>query len=246
MKAVYFALASLATAYSRSNTSGTVGTHDLVVFETVPNVHSSVWNQGLPASDDATLDLHILLNHARRAELDQLILDIATPSHPEFGNFLSREQLKEYHQPSESALGDTKAWLEGNNISSGAYQIVHFGDQISLKISVKEAEALLDTTFYEFTRDGQSHGIIRAKQYSLPKYLHKHISTIVPVVRLPELSAQASLIFDVVEAPQQPPSLAYDPIYCNVSMTPACIQGLYQMDNFTAPLNQGILLGISG
>ena len=214
----------------------------LTIFETAPLVKTSIWEQQQPAPLDAELNLHIRLREERVEELEQLVFNIATPDHSQYGKFLTRDELLQLRRPSQQAIDNIVSWLREHGIPS--HTNLPSG-QIDFKVSVQQACRLLNTKFHLYVSKEKNQTLIRAKEYSLPLHLHQYIKTILPIVRLPLIRAHASNVVKIVNSGQMSPSLAYDPNTCNETITPACLQGLYQLNNFTAPLHQGTSLGIS-
>lgn len=217
----------------------------MTVFESGSTIITP-WTQGSSASKSENISLHILLHQSRQLEFEQHAMNIATPGHPDYEQFLSKEDTKNYLRPPQCAIEEVKDWLHTNNLQiDNDFHFVNNEDIVALDTAVERAEAMFNTSFYYFT-DHKDNIIIRALEYSVPDHMHQYIKTVVPIVRFPDILAQLSTMQEEQGTPEVPPSFEYDPSYCNRTIVPSCIQGIYQLKNFTAPYNTGVALGISG
>jgi len=254
MGSLLMLLALVATIFSSTYAAG----HTSSIFEIAANV-TAPWYHAGNAVAAGVLELYIVLRQSSAHEFEKHVLDIATPGHTHYGRFMSREDIKEYLQPPKAALQTIEGWLQENGVlpnehyegiahnlrQNDRYHMLHNADVVNLRVNVSKAEELFDTEFYHFMNvEGQM--ITRALHYSLPGDLHQHVQTVMPIIRFPATVPQIKVIMEEDEVPDAPPDFGYDPEYCNRTIVPSCIQGLYQLNNFTAPFNTGTMIGISG
>ena len=140
---------------------------------------------------------------------------------------------------SEAILG----WLKAEQVSDSDVQ--DDGDWISFIVPVSQAETMLHTRFHYYHNAAADRTMIRTLQYSIPQSLHGYVQMIQPTTRFGQMRPERSSIFDVFDVEADTPPTGYDPTFCNTTITPGCLRGLYGLDNFTAPYS-GSKFGISG
>lgn len=208
-------------------------------------IHADLLQGNAPAPTEM-VKLRLAMDQPLLADFHQLVHNISTPDHPSYGNHLSKREVDDMLRPSSEASNAITAWLEGAGVESRNIKLS--GHWITFDTTVAIANALLDTKFYYY-HDG-SVSLIRTLQYSVPSSLRTMIETIQPTTRFGQPQAQANL---VIRASTDEPSTInpgfltrYDDEFCNTTITPACIQGLYQMSSFTASPKGATKLGVSG
>lgn len=188
------------------------------------------------------MNLRIAVRQQRAAEFEQRVLDLSTPGHALYGQHMDREQVKDYLKPTVGASQAIRQWLASENVAD----INDDGDWIRLRVTVAQAEALLNTTFSYYYNEAANVTAIRTLQYSVPVELHDYIQMVQPTTRFGSMQAQMSSLMGGKKVVNQVQPAAYDPVFCNSTITPDCLRGLYGMGNFTAKANAGTTLGISG
>ncbi|KAK4946024.1 Tripeptidyl-peptidase sed2 [Elasticomyces elasticus] len=200
------------------------------------------WTQiGEPAGDQG-LVLQVAMAQPLLAEFHQLIDKISTPGHPSYGNHLTKREVDVWTQPASEASDQIITWLKSEGVVEDNIKVS--GHWIKFNVTVSTANALLDTKFYYYRQKDTT--VIRTLQYSVPFNLRNMIETIQPTTRFGSPKLQIRLDSD--EQPLQISSstlTTYNETFCNTTVTPACIRGLYQMSEFTPSAND-TMLGISG
>ncbi|KAF8269178.1 subtilisin-like protein [Lactarius quietus] len=127
-----------------------------------------------------TIDLYIALKpHSENALID-VLYNVSTPGHPEYGEHLSKEQVAELVAPHPRTLELVNSWLKHNGIPSSSV-IRQGGNTLVLKeVPVSKANTLLDAV-YQVYRHVESHEtVVRTVGYGLPVALHEYVQTVVP------------------------------------------------------------------
>ncbi len=101
---------------------------------------------------------------------EQTLYAISNPSHSKYGQFLKRDELKAMLRPSSRATSAVMAWLLESGVSPEA--ITEDGEWITLAVSVRIANELLDTSF-ELYKNVRDQTRIRTLQYSVPDDIHE-------------------------------------------------------------------------
>ena len=97
---------------------------------------------------------------------------------------------------------------------------------------------------------------IRTLQYSVPESVKPYIQMIQPTTRFGQINPQRSTAFRIGEAKSvasmrgkglfgsAPPVNAFNATFCNTTITPDCLRGLYSIGNYTAKGNNRKLRSI--
>lgn len=215
----YAAAAPAATSYAQKEG-----------FESIPEG----WEQISAASPSQELNFRLAMAPADVNALEELILNIATPGHALYGQFLSPEKLKEHAAPSSAASAAVMSWLTEHSLASDAIQ--NDGSSLTFQLPVAQAEKMLQTQFhnYKSTATGEVRTLTLA--YSLPQSIVDFVETIQPTTDFTELpfgpkiqTMTADLNASAVE----------DVTGCGEYITPACLQSLYGLPTSNAKTPQG-------
>lgn len=139
------------------------------VLESLPDVPEGWQHVGSPGPQQ-TIVLRIAMVSPGEDEFERRLYQMSDPSHPEYGNHLSREELDAILQPDAKATAGVMAWLRQAGVPQDA--VTRDGDWINLVVPVQMAEKLLDTT-YNVYQNQQGRKVVRTLQYSVPAHLEK-------------------------------------------------------------------------
>lgn len=193
------------------------------------------WKEVAKALGDETVVLRVALKQRRAMELEQAVLEISTPGHPNYGRHMTRDELMSYTAPSDAATAVVTRWLREHGI-----QPVVDNDMVSFTTMVRTANDLLDARFawYQYLDGGGPR--LRTLSYSVPDHVAAHVDLVQPTTRFGRLGARKSGIFEtirlepVVAADAGPPSkanlaAAVGASACDSSVTPDCLKSLYNI-----------------
>ncbi|KAI8960417.1 subtilisin-like protein [Daldinia sp. FL1419] len=202
------------------------------------------WTEVRHASPDDSVTLRVGLKQQHAAALEQAVIEVSTPGHPNYGMHLSRDEVRAYTAPTESTVSSVSSWLAKNGVKPTVNN-----DWITFKTDVKTANDLLGANFawYQYEKGGGLK--LRTLSYSIPDELAGNIDLIQPTTRFGQLGAKRSTIFDI--QPLEPEEevamkaeMAAEAADCNPSrITPACLKSLYNI-KYTAP-TEGNLVAFS-
>ncbi|KAF8264375.1 subtilisin-like protein [Lactarius quietus] len=134
---------------------------------------------GLPPAE-TTIDLHIALKARRENALIDALYEVSDPSHPKYGEHLSKEQVAELVAPHPETLELVNAWLEHSGVSSST-SMTHGGGWLTVaRVPVSKADDLLGASYQIYQHKSTNETILRTVSYALPSELHSHVQTIVP------------------------------------------------------------------
>jgi tripeptidyl-peptidase-1 len=202
-------------------------------FESIP----AGWEQVSAASPSQVLNLHLSMAPADASALEELILNIATPDHLLYGQFLSPEKLKEHAAPSSAASDAVISWLTEHNLASDAIQ--NDGSSLTVQLPVAQAEKMLQTQFhnYKSTATGEVRTLTLA--YSLPQSIVDFVETIQPTTDFTELPVDTRIQTMTHELNASAVNSVGDASGCGEYITPACLQSLYGLPTANANTPQG-------
>ncbi|KAI0378654.1 tripeptidyl-peptidase [Hypomontagnella monticulosa] len=202
------------------------------------------WSEVRQASPDEPVTLRVGLQQQHAAALEQAVIEISTPGHPNYGMHMSRDQVKAYTAPTEKSVSSVVSWLAESGVKSSVNN-----DWITFTTSVKTANDLLDANFswYQYQEGGSPK--LRTLSYSVPDELSANIDLIQPTTRFGQLGAKRSTIFEMqVLEPEEEDTIkatmAVEAADCNPSrITPACLKSLYNIKYKASP--EGNLVAFS-
>ena len=77
----------------------------------------------------------------------ETLLRISDPTSPDYGKYLSTEDVARMFEPKPNAVSHVMEWLGESDIDQSHVNLSYGGDRLSLDLSVQEATLLLETTF---------------------------------------------------------------------------------------------------
>ncbi|KAI1393126.1 tripeptidyl-peptidase [Hypoxylon trugodes] len=213
------------------------------VMDSLPRVPKG-WTEVRQASPDDTVTLRAALPQQHAAALEQAVIEVSTPGHPNYGLHLSRDQVRAYTAPTEKSVSSVVDWLAKSGVKSSVNN-----DWITFTTNVETANDLLDADFawYQYEKGGSPK--LRTLSYSVPDELSTNIDLIQPTTRFGQLGAKRSTIFEMqVLEPEEEEALkinaATDAADCNPSrITPDCLKSLYNIKYTASP--EGNLVAFS-
>ncbi|KAF8265229.1 subtilisin-like protein [Lactarius quietus] len=147
------------------------------------------WKKSHRADQDDIIPLRIGMKQQNLHMLEDLLMDVAHPDSPAYGQYWTTEKVVDFFAPSESTVRSIQKWLSTSGIAED--KLRHFPNKgwIELNVTVATAEWFLDTEYHIYEH---SSGIkqIGCLSYSVPEYVSEHIEIIKPTMhfdrRVPE------------------------------------------------------------
>lgn len=189
-------------------------------------------------------------------------MELSDPSHPRYGQHLTRDETKKLLNPRAESSSAVMSWLKESGIP--AEDIENDGEWISFYTSVENAEKMMHTEFKTYQsverRDVKK---IRALGYSVPRGIHEHIDLISPTTYFGEMRAHTNHVHDmevirnavtakvVANTKLMMSTLASANIAavnttCNRAITPTCLAELYNFQGWQGNSNFSTTIGVSG
>ncbi|KAJ7869868.1 family S53 protease [Mycena olivaceomarginata] len=198
--------------------------------------------QSAAAPAEQELTLRIALKQNNIVGLQTELYKVSDPASEFYGKHLTLEEVVKFVKPTNDTLAAVSNWLSDNNID--AKRVTPAGDMLEIKIPVSQANDLLSAQFSVFTHSKTGRKIIRTLQYSLPAPLTQHVEFFHPTtIFAPPLNSRPKFVAG--HAKRATPGSNNLPDSCTSTMTPACLQLLYNIP--TTPATQkSNTLGVAG
>ncbi|KAF8142713.1 family S53 protease-like protein [Mycena galopus ATCC 62051] len=212
----------------------------MVVIESRQAAPNGFVSQGsAPASDVLTLRFALASNNL--AGLEAKLGPISTPGNSEFRQWLSKDEVKAFVQPSAETVSAFNAFASANGLTPTV--ISPNGDWVSLTLPVSQANNLFAANFELFAHPDMTGTITRTLSVALPSELVGHVEVVHPSTDFTGLNPRIGLT----------PSISFSldkrdtPASCNSSeasgvVTPSCLQDLYGIPTTPATQSSNTLL----
>ncbi|KAN0142014.1 family S53 protease [Lactarius tabidus] len=178
-----------------------------------------------PAPENAVLHLRVALVQNDIEGLQTKVMEVSTPSNPQYGQWLSKEEVGTFVTPKPETITAVNGWLSANGLN--ATVLSPFGDWIGFETTVSQAKELFDAEFSTFVQDGSGKSVVRTLAYSIPASLKDHLDVVHPTITFPSPIYVGAPIFSsptrIVPAGNIPSAVEL----CYEAMTPTCLQQLY-------------------
>ncbi|KAK3308540.1 peptidase S8/S53 domain-containing protein [Chaetomium strumarium] len=226
-----------------------VGQCASTVLESLP-AQPRGWTRLADASPDHTLKLRIALHQPDEALFERTLYEVSDPAHAKYGQHLSRDELSALLAPRAESTSAVLSWLRDAGIESS--KVEEDGEWINVRITVREASALLDADFAVWGHEGTKVKRVRALKYSVPEEVAGHIRMVAPIVRFGQVRPAKSQVFEVVDAKTPQLKAAAIPpqnlnvTACNATITPECLRALYKVGSYQAEPSKNSLFGVCG
>lgn len=198
------------------------------------------WTEiGVP-SPATPMKFHMAISNDRMAEFEQRAIDIATPSHQLYGQFMTRDEVGEFLRPSNDTVDRIVSWMESERVPSEA--IERHAYWITFTVPVSQAEDMLKTRFHNFRNDVSQETVIRTVQYSVPQDIRDSVQMIQPTIKFGQFSAQQN------QPDLEPVATRFDDlnVNCSTTVTTKCLRRLYGIYDTEAKPDPRNKLGVSG
>jgi len=208
------------------------------------------------APEGTTLDLHLKLKSDNPDALVKTLLEVSDPTHSRYGAHLSKEALSTLVAPHPDSHAVVAAWLAAHDVPEDAVRPAFAGDWLVLEaVPVSTANALLgaDYQIYSHTETGET--IVRTTSYSLPSLLHDHVSVVAPTTffggpRPFRATSRIQKAAPVIENDEEIRNAVLSPdavpSSCARTITPACLQALYNTTGFVPKATNKNILAVAG
>ncbi|GJJ10818.1 hypothetical protein Clacol_005046, partial [Clathrus columnatus] len=133
------------------------------------------------ADPKQTINLSVGLASNNNTGLTQRLYDVSMPDSPNYGQYLTKEEVDEYLRPNVNTTKAFNQWMSRHGIKPSPTS--SSGNHFAIELSVSKAEELLNTSFYYFNHTPSNQRLIRTKEYSVPSSLHEDILLLQPTTQ---------------------------------------------------------------
>ena len=146
------------------------------------------------AADETVINLRFAIASRDIPGLHHTLYDISTPGNTDYGNWLTQDQVltvllssiaietsqvNSYLAPEQKSIDLVNAWLAEHNLT--ATPTSPASDWLSLDLTVKQANILLNANLTHFVHTQSGATVIRSLSYSSPVELEGHLEFVHPV-----------------------------------------------------------------
>ncbi|KAF8273155.1 subtilisin-like protein [Lactarius quietus] len=199
------------------------------------------WVRSHRAHEADIIPLRIGMKQQNLHMLEDLLMDVAHPDSPTYGQHWSPEKVVDFFAPGESTVCSIRTWLNASGIAEDKIRLSPNKGWVELNVTVATAERLLDTEYhiYEHPSGAKQIGCL---SYSVPELISDHIEIIQPTVhlnhRVPEDAAPLRKRANHLRQPSSSPGphLKIDAVNidtnlslanCDRFIRPGCLRALY-------------------
>ncbi|ODM16991.1 Tripeptidyl-peptidase sed3 [Aspergillus cristatus] len=198
------------------------------------------WTEDGVPSPATPMKFHMAVSNDRMAEFEQRVINIATPGHQLYGQFMTRDEVGDFLRPSDDTVDRIVAWMKSERVPSES--IERHANWITFTVPVSQAEDMLKTRFHSFRNDVSQETAIRTLQYSVPQDIRDFIQMIQPTIKFGQFSAQEN------QPDLEPVATRFDDlnVNCSTTVTTKCLRRLYGIYDTEAKPDPRNKLGVSG
>ncbi|KAI9436186.1 subtilisin-like protein [Lactarius indigo] len=238
-------LAVLPSFFSLALASSHFNKRDMSLHERRDSVPEGFTSKG-PAPRDAALRFRLALVQNDTEGLQTKLMDVSTPSSPQYGQWLSKEEVGAFVTPKHETVTAVNEWLAANGLK--ATVLSPFGDWIGFETTVSHANLLFDADFSTFVHHESGKSAIRTLAYSIPASLRDHLQLVHPTISFPApnvVGGRPVVRSLAKNMPRRNITSATTPTLCDAVMTPECVQRLYNIPRTSASQSSN-KLAVSG
>jgi tripeptidyl-peptidase I len=121
-------------------------------------------------------------------ELTRILHDVSDPESASYGYHLSKDEVNELTSNPE-AHATVTSYLHASGVSVVSETLN--GEYITASAPISIWERFFNTVFYTFHQthlDGDTHTVVRAEEYSIPRELDVHVEGVMNTIEIPILS----------------------------------------------------------
>ncbi|KAJ7249982.1 subtilisin-like protein [Mycena rebaudengoi] len=199
----------------------------MVVHESRRAAPTGFFSQGVaPVTDVLTLRFGLTPNNL--SGLQEKLVSISTPGNMDFRQWLSKDEIKSFIQPSNETVLAFNSFAAVNGLKMPTV-ISPNGDWVSLTLTVSQANQLFGAQFEKFSHASLTEPITRTLTISLPSELIGHVDVVHPSTSFTGPNRRfAQIPFHLHSSEKRTEPVAS----CNSSrpdgiVTPTCLQKIY-------------------
>lgn len=143
------------------------------------------WKKISLASPHAQVTVGFVIHQNNLDIIDYIFESVSEPSSPEYGQYLTKDQVRELTFDLES-VSRTIEFLTAHGFSE--IEGTSDGDYVKAKVSVAKASELFGATFYEYGHSARNQTIFKTESFSTPEDLKDAVVHIAHLSHFPEIA----------------------------------------------------------
>ncbi|TGJ84415.1 hypothetical protein E0Z10_g4365 [Xylaria hypoxylon] len=202
------------------------------------SLSETVSRVSLPASSQIiTLQIDLALENT--SILEEKLKDLSTPGTPNYGKWLTKEEVDALFPPTDGALAAVTSWLR----SHGVEHIYEQGSNVKFAAPVRTLNHLLNTTFAYYDVAGSRK--LRTTEYSVPEHIAPFVQLIHPTTFFGQTKSHRMPIHDDVNAftNLKMSEMAAGKDECTQLITPPCLRSAYNIGDYVPSASSGSRIG---
>ncbi|KAI0878421.1 peptidase S8/S53 domain-containing protein [Hypoxylon argillaceum] len=204
------------------------------------SLSETVSRVALPATSQMmTLQIGLALDNTDI--LAEKLKDLATPTSPNYGKWLTKEEVDALFPATDGASAAVSSWLR----SHGVEHIHEQGANIKFAAPVKTMNRLLNTTFAYYNVAGSRK--LRTTEYSVPEHIAPFVQLIHPTTFFGQTKSHRMPVHDEgnaqtrLKVAEMAAAGAAD--NCTRLITPPCLRSAYNIGDYVPSASSGSRLG---
>jgi tripeptidyl-peptidase I len=180
--------------------------------------------------DDYIHEVMFAVQMKNMDELTRMLHDISDPDSRNYGQHLKREEMHDLISNPESCT-EVTSYLHASGATSVSESLGC--EYITAEAPIGVWEKMFNTNFFHFQQthlNGETHEVVRAEHYSVPKEIHHHIEAVMNTIEMPILTHKRPKTIQSNEISNQNRRLTGGVLKYNL-ITPARLRAYYNMSD---------------
>ncbi|KAH8165812.1 hypothetical protein CIB48_g2449 [Xylaria polymorpha] len=200
------------------------------------SLSETVSRLSLPANSQmVTLQIDLALDNT--SLLMEKLKNLSTPSSPNYGKWLTKEEVDALFPPTDGASAAVTSWLRGY----GVERIHEEGSNIKFAAPVETLNRLLNTTFAYYNVAGSRK--LRTTEYSVPEAVAPFVQLIHPTTFFGQTKSHHMPISAEVDSLALLGTEAGAEEDCKRLITPPCLRSAYNIGDYVPSAGSGSRIG---
>ncbi|KAI0866808.1 peptidase S8/S53 domain-containing protein [Xylaria cubensis] len=202
------------------------------------SLSETVSRLSLPANSQMmTLQIDLALDNTEI--LAEKLKDLATPSSPNYGKWLTKDEVDALFPPTNGASAAVTNWLRSHGVEHTHAQ----ASSVKFAASVETVNHLLNTTFMYYNVAGRRK--LRTTEYSVPEHIAPFVSLIHPTTFFGQTKSHRMPMNGEVDSLTKPKlsEMAAGADDCKRLITPPCLRSAYNISDYVPSASSGSRIG---
>jgi len=166
----------------------TATAHETLSPYHINSVKSKGWEATAPAPPTSSIRLTVALRQENVEQLTATLHDISNPDSPQYGQFLTQQQVNDLVAPTPATVETVTTWLSQHGALDTTFKATPNKDFLHVDTTVAEAERLIKGTYWTYTHQDTGRTITRLApdtKYELPDNVAAVVDFVGPTLTFP-------------------------------------------------------------